>query len=105
MRSHRALLYAIAGQAGWFVCVLSAAHDAAWVGVAFVAILLGLPLWLAREPNRELRLVLWVVVAAAPWETLLIRVGLIDYPHGTLWAGFAPPWLLSLWVLFAIQLN
>mgnify|MGYP003337800931 CR=1 FL=1 len=105
MRSHRALLYAIAGQAGWFVCVLSAAHDAAWVGVAFVAILLGLHLWLAREPNRELRLVLWVVVAAVPWETLLIRAGLIDYPHGTLWAGFAPPWLLSLWVLFAIQLN
>ncbi|NOK24050.1 DUF2878 domain-containing protein, partial [Corallococcus carmarthensis] len=38
MRSHRALLYAVAGQAGWFVCVLSAARDAAWIGIVFVAV-------------------------------------------------------------------
>ncbi|CAJ0706115.1 MAG: DUF2878 domain-containing protein [Ralstonia sp.] len=105
MRSHRALLYAVAGQAGWFVCVLSAARDAAWIGIVFVAVLLALHLQQARQPQRELRLVVWVVVLAAPWETLLIRAGLIAYPHGTLWAGFAPPWLLALWVLFAIQVN
>lgn len=105
MRSHRALLYAVAGQAGWFVCVLSAARDAAWIGIVFVAVLLALHLRQARQPQRELRLVVWVVVLAAPWETLLIRAGLIAYPHGTLWAGFAPPWLLALWVLFAIQVN
>ncbi|CAJ0717234.1 DUF2878 domain-containing protein [Ralstonia mannitolilytica] len=105
MRSHRALLYAVAGQAGWFVCVLSAARDAAWIGIVFVAVLLALHLRQARQPQRELRLVVWVVVLAAPWETLLIRTGLIAYPHGTLWAGFVPPWLLALWVLFAIQVN
>ena len=49
---------------------------------------------------------MWVVVsAAAVWEALLIRAGLIAYPHGALWPGFAPPWLLALWGLFAIQLN
>lgn len=84
MRSHRALLYAVAGQAGWFVCVLSAARDAAWIGIVFVAVLLALHLQQARQPQRELRLVVWVVVLAAPWETLLIRAGLIAYPHGTL---------------------
>ena len=26
-------------------------------------------------------------------------------PEHTLWAGFTPPWLLALWVLFAIQVN
>lgn len=105
MRSHRALLYAVAGQAGWFVCVLSAARDAAWVGIVFVAGLLALHLRQAPQPRWELRLVVWVVVLAVPWETALIRAGLIAYPHGTLWAGFAPPWLLALWVLFAIQVN
>ncbi|MCO5413544.1 DUF2878 domain-containing protein [Ralstonia mojiangensis] len=105
MRSHRALLYALAGQAGWFVCVLSAARDAAWLGIVFVAALLALHLQQARRPYQELRLVLWVVVLAAPWETLLIRTGLIAYPHGAVWAGFVPPWLLALWVLFAIQVN
>ncbi|AJW46899.1 membrane protein [Ralstonia mannitolilytica] len=105
MRSHRALLYAVAGQAGWFVCVLSAARDAAWVGIVFVAGLLALHLRQAPQPRWELRLVVWVVVLAAPWETVLIRAGLIAYPRGTLWAGFAPPWLLALWVLFAIQVN
>ena len=105
MRSHRALLYALAGQAGWFVCVLSAARDTAWLGIVFVAALLALHLQQARRPHQELRLVLWVVVLAAPWETLLIRTGLIAYPHGAVWAGFVPPWLLALWVLFAIQVN
>ncbi len=85
--------------------MLSAARDAAWVGIVFVAGLLALHLRQARQPRCELRLVVWVVVLAAPWETLLIRAGLIAYPHGTLWAGFAPPWLLALWVLFAIQVN
>lgn len=105
MRFHRTLFYAVAGQAGWFICVLSATRDVASVGIAFVAILLGLHLQQARQPRKELWLVLQVVAAAAPWETLLIRAGLIAYPHGTLWAGFAPPWLLALWVLFAIQVN
>ncbi|WP_316665817.1 DUF2878 domain-containing protein [Ralstonia psammae] len=105
IRSHRALLYAVAGQAGWFVCVLSAAWDAAWLGIVFVAVLLVLHLRQARHPYLELRLVLWVVAIAAPWETLLIRTGLIAYPHGALWVGLVPPWLLALWVLFAIQVN
>ncbi|WP_092971365.1 DUF2878 domain-containing protein [Ralstonia sp. NFACC01] len=105
MRSHRALLYTVAGQAGWFVCVLSAARDAAWVGIVFVAVLLALHLRQARQPYQEWRLVVWVVVLAAPWETLLIRTGLIVYPHGAALAGFVPPWLLALWVLFAIQVN
>ena len=85
--------------------MLSAASDAAWVGIAFVAALLALHLRQARQPNLELRLVVSVVVLAAPWETLLIRTGLIAYPHGALWTGFVPPWLLALWVLFAIQVN
>ncbi len=46
-----------------------------------------------------------VVAGAAVWETLLIRAELIAYPHGALWPGVVPPWLLALWVLFAIQLN
>ncbi|MFU0257831.1 DUF2878 family protein, partial [Klebsiella pneumoniae] len=70
MRSHRALLDAVAGQAGWFVCVLSAARDAAWVGIVFVAGLLALHLRQAPQPRWELRLVVWVVVLAAPWETV-----------------------------------
>ena len=85
--------------------MLSAARDAAWVGIVFVAVLLALHLRQAHWPYQELRLVMWVVVLAAPWETLLIRTGVIVYPYGAVWAGFVPPWLLALWVLFAIQVN
>ena len=85
--------------------MLSAARDAAWVGIVFVAVLLALHLRQAHRPYQELRLVMWVVVLAAPWETLLIRTGVIVYPHGAVWGGFVPPWLLALWVLFAIQVN
>lgn len=85
--------------------MLSVARDTAWAGIAVVAALLVLHLWQARQPYQEFRLLLWVVAGAAAWETALIRTGLIAYPHGTLWPGFVPPWLLALWALFAIQLN
>ena len=87
------------------MCVLSAARDVAWVGIVFVAMLLACHLWQAHRPYREWRLVWVVVSAAAIWETLLLRAGLIAYPHGALLPGLVPPWLLALWVLFAIQLN
>ncbi|MDE2203240.1 MAG: DUF2878 domain-containing protein [Burkholderiaceae bacterium] len=105
LRSHRTLLYAAVGQIGWFVCVLSAARGAPWIGMVFVAMLLAGHLSQAPLPMRELRLAGWIVLAAIPWETTLVRAGLITYPYGTLWPGIVPPWLLALWVLFAIQLN
>ena len=95
----------MAGQLGWFVCVLSAAHDVAWVGIGCVVILLVLHLRYAAQPVRELRLAALIVLCAAPWETALIRTGLVVYSHGVLWPGVVPPWLLGLWGLFAIQLN
>lgn len=71
----------------------------------FVAVLLACHLRQAHLPMRELRLAGWIVLAAVPWETALVRAGLITYPYGVLWPGIVPPWLLALWVLFAIQLN
>lgn len=105
IRSHHTFLYAAVGQIGWFVCVLSAARDVSWIGVAFVAILLVCHLRYAVLPAREGRLVASVVLAAALWETALVRAGFVIYPHGTVWPGIVPPWLLGLWALFAIQLN
>jgi len=85
--------------------VLSAAHDVAWVGIGCVVILLVLHLRYAAQPVRELRLAALIVLCAAPWETALVRTGLVVYSHGVLWPGVVPPWLLGLWGLFAIQLN
>ncbi|MBB5540049.1 DUF2878 domain-containing protein [Paraburkholderia fungorum] len=98
-------LYFVVGQAGWFVCVLSAARGVAWIGGAFV---LATVVWHATRvaaPVPELKLVATAVLIGALWESLLVASGLLVYPGGALIGGTAPWWLLALWALFAVQFN
>ncbi|MDE1011170.1 MAG: DUF2878 family protein [Paraburkholderia fungorum] len=58
-------LYFVVGQAGWFVCVLSAARGVAWIGGAFV---LATVVWHATRvaaPVPELKLVATAVLIGA----------------------------------------
>ncbi len=101
----RVWLYFVVGQAGWFVCVLSAARGVAWIGGAFV---LATVVWHATRvaaPVPELKLVATAVLIGALWESLLVASGLLVYPGGALIGGTAPWWLLALWALFAVQFN
>jgi hypothetical protein len=101
----KAWLYFIVCQAGWMVCVLSAAHGVAWIGALFV---LAVVVWHARQvtaPAPELKLVAAAVLIGAVWESLLVASGLLVYPNGVLIPGTAPWWLLALWALFAVQFN
>ncbi len=104
-RAAQTWTYLVVGQAGWFVCVISAARDRAWIGGLFVAAALVWHASRAARPVPELKLAAAAVLVGAVWESLLVRAGLLVYPNGTLIAGTAPWWILALWALFAIQFN
>ena len=99
-----ATIYFVLGQAGWFACVLGAAHRVAYLGIALVVVLIALHLLQAARPRTEAKLVVIVVLLGGTWETIQVHLGFLAYdPAGP--AGVAPLWLFALWGLFAAQLN
>jgi Protein of unknown function (DUF2878) len=98
-------VYFVLAQVGWFACVLGAAHDKAYLGVAVVGVLLALHLLRVLRAAAELKLILTVMLLGGAWESALIYLGILAYPHGTGVYGLAPLWLPALWALFAAQVN
>jgi hypothetical protein len=98
-------IYFVIGQFGWFACVLSAARDVPWIGVAISIVLVAVHLARVDRPLEEFKLLASVVVMGAIWESLLVAGGLLEYPNGTVFPGAAPYWILALWALFAAQFN
>jgi Protein of unknown function (DUF2878) len=92
-------------QAGWFACVLGAAHGWPWIGTAVVAAIIVWHLWSAAQPAQEAKLIAMALLIGASWDSVLVMLGWIAYPAGTLIAGAAPHWILALWALFATALN
>ncbi|MDX5152261.1 MAG: DUF2878 domain-containing protein, partial [Acidiferrobacterales bacterium] len=39
------------------------------------------------------------------WESALVSLGITSYPSGTLVSGFAPHWIVVMWMLFATTIN
>jgi hypothetical protein len=104
-RTHWRLLYLLLGQAGWLICVLSAAGGSGWGGVLFVALLLAGHLASTTNRSGEAAFVAIVTLAGWVWESVVLRTGWLAYPNGMLLAGYAPYWMAGLWALFALQIN
>src|ERR1700744_758442 len=90
-------LYFLVGQAGWFACVLSAAHGLPVIGVIVVGTMLLAHVLRVPGPALECRLLVFVMVLGAVWESVLVRTHLLSYPTGTLLQGFAPYWIVVVW--------
>jgi hypothetical protein len=100
----QAAVYAIAGQIGWFACVLGAAHDKAWIGALAVALLALVHLCVVRDRRRAMLLLCIVTLCGWLWECGVMRTGWVKYPSGAI-TGYAPYWMAALWMLFALQIN
>lgn len=92
-------------QAGWFACVLGAAHDREWLGCALAVALLTLRLALHPAPGAQARLAL--VVTALGWaaDSALMAAGWIRYEGWRPLGILAPLWIASLWALFSTSLG
>lgn len=95
----------VAFQAGWFACVLGAAHGRPAAGTAIAAILVAGHVIFAPRPAQELKLIGVALAIGALWDSALVTLGWIDFTSGFIVAGLAPHWILALWALFAMTLN
>ena len=95
----------LAFQIGWFVCVLSAANATPLLGPVIVAAVIAMHLSQSNKPARELALIAAAGLLGAVWDSALVRAGWIEYPSGNIAAGFAPYWIVAMWMLFATTLN
>jgi hypothetical protein len=92
-------------QAGWFACVLGAAHGLPWIGAVAAGFIIAWHLARAAQPTRELALVAVAAVLGALFETLLVQTGWVRFETGVIVEGAAPYWMVALWAIFATTLN
>jgi Protein of unknown function (DUF2878) len=97
--------YFLVGQGAWFVCVLAAARGFSVIAVGVVAVLLAVHLSIVARPVVEAKFLSAVLFIGAVWESLLVRLNLLVYPQGLSIEGFAPAWILAVWLLFGAQFN
>jgi hypothetical protein len=104
------LIYALAFQIGWFVCIMGGDKASLFYTVAFVAahfcflkITLERCLWL-----KESLWLLLIFLSGAILETLSFSAGFLYSNTSVIFFQqpiFPPLWLISLWLLFALALR
>ncbi|MEJ7137915.1 DUF2878 domain-containing protein [Amphibiibacter pelophylacis] len=108
VRSHprlRSAAYFVLGQATWFACVLSIAHGQPIWGALTVLVLTVLHLAWLPSPAREVRFLLAATLMGGVWETLMLHTGQFTYAVAPSPAGIVPWWLLTLWLMLALQVQ
>ena len=100
----KTLLYVLGQTAGWFACVLGAAHNRHWLGVLVVMGLL--VLHVVTRGNRSVGRIMVVVLVSLVFgfcfDSLLILSGLYEPVRWLVPPPFAAIWLLALWGNFGL---
>ncbi len=97
----------VALNAGWFACILGAAHGMAWLGPWVVAGLLALHLALSPSRTGMVEGILPLVAGVVGYlgDSVLVLSGVLHFPGE---AGLVPPtrlWMVALWMNFATALT
>ncbi|MES2501109.1 MAG: DUF2878 domain-containing protein [Pseudomonadota bacterium] len=92
-------------QIGWFACVIGAAKQMPWLGVATVLAILIWHLTQAKQAKKEVQLLLITLVIGGTFDQIMLNHQLITYQaHG--WSSLiVPVWILALWAEFVTVLN
>ncbi len=86
---------------GWFACVLGAAGQRPWLGMALGLVFLCVHLVLVRGVRRQLALIAVAGAMGLAADSLLMSCGVLRYPNWRADAWLAPPWDVVLWLQFA----
>jgi Protein of unknown function (DUF2878) len=92
-------------QAGWFACVLGAAHGKPLLGPAVVAVLLGLHLYLAADVKREIHLLVVATAIGFVIDSLQAKLGIFSFGKSSASSWVSPLWMTALWPNFATTLH
>ena len=92
-------------QGGWMVCVLGAAAGFPWPATLAGSALALAHLALVRQPGREALLLGASGLLGLLVDSLHIGTGVLFFPIGSLHPAVPPPWILVLWLQFAMTLH
>ncbi len=92
-------------KAGWLSSVIGGAQQLPWLGPLAMLLVVSVHLYRARQPERELALVLACGFIGALFDSVLVASGAVTYPSGLFVESMAPYWIISMWMLFATTLN
>ena len=92
-------------QIGWFACVIGAAKQMPWLGVATVIAIVVWHLIQAKQAKKEAQLLLITLMIGGTFDQIMLNHQLITYQaHG--WSSLiVPVWILALWAEFVTVLN
>jgi hypothetical protein len=100
----KTILYVLGETAGWFACILGAAHDRHWQGAVAVTVLLLMHVATKahRSVCRILAVVLLSVLFGFCFDSLLILAGVYAPTRWLMPSPFATIWLIALWANFGL---
>jgi hypothetical protein len=92
-------------QAGWFACVLGAAHQQVFWAVTGSLAYIAFHIWRAHSPKQEFSLLFKVLLYGIATDTLIMYLGLLDFRDAWPSPLLSPIWMWALWLLVASTLN
>jgi hypothetical protein len=101
MRVLNFLLFQIA----WFACVVGAARDMPWLGVAVTMAILYWHFHKTGLTKPECMLMVAAFVIGACFDQLMLSMHLVEYQQHGWSVSLVPVWILALWLAFATTLN
>jgi hypothetical protein len=90
-------------QLAWLACVLGAAQGMAWAGTAFALVVSAGHLALHRNV-AEVRLIGYAAAIGFVADSVLVQTHYVQFESAAS-SGWAPLWMVSLWMAFATTLN
>jgi hypothetical protein len=92
-------------QAGWFACVLGAAHHQAFWAVSGSLAYIAFYVWRSASPKQEFGLLAKVLFYGIASDTLIMYLGVLDFQDAWPSPFLSPAWMWALWLLVASTLN
>lgn len=92
-------------QAGWFICVVGAANGRPQASALGGLLLVLLHLALTRRPGRETVLLLASLGIGTVVDATHMHTGVLLFAAGKVHSALPPPWILVLWLQFAMTLH
>ncbi len=105
MKMNKSLQNLVLFKAGWLACVFLAAVGKPALATLAVAAVVAIHLYRSPGPVKESAFLLCAGLIGLTWETFMVQAGLIEYPASSATGGWAPYWIVAMWVLFATTVN
>lgn len=99
------LLNVVFFKVGWVSSVVGGANEMPWLGPLAVSAAVLLHLWASHRPSSELALILTCGLIGAAFDSVLVSLGWVGYASGIFSEGFAPYWIITMWMLLGTTLN